>query len=238
MRFAETNRILIAGLAIALLVVGMGVGAQVAVSQSQTINGCVNKRTGVLKIADTCTNRERKIQWNVLGARGPQGPAGPAGSSGSAGSPGASGSAGATGATGAAGPSNAYLSFDDQSTRLNAIAPNLCHTSTFSLPAGDYVVVANANATADDPFSNSPAEFNIQVRISSGPPSYTILQSSPAVTGTSIPDDAYGTETSIWAFTNVPANSMVEVWCDSSTPINVRAVSVVAIKSGSVSSNF
>lgn len=232
MKFAETNRTWLAGLAVALLVIGMGIGSQVAVSQSQTINGCVNKRTGALKIAETCTSRERKISWNVLGARGPQGPAG---STGSAGPAGPAGSNGSTGATGPAGPSNAYLSVDNSnSTPLNGSAPTECHFSSFSLPAGDYVVIANANAAANVSGNNNPAQFNIQVRITSGSPSYTVYQSSLPVAGTWILDNYYGSETAIWAFEDVPAGSIVEVMCDSSSPINVTGVSVVAIKSGEV----
>ena len=238
MGFAETKRILVAGLAVSLLVIGMGVGSQVAVSQAQTINGCVNKSTGVLRITETCTKRERKIQWNVLGARGPQGPAGPAGSAGASGPAGPAGSSGSTGATGATGPSNAYLTFEDNDTQLSAMAPTLCLTSNFALPAGDYVVVANANASANVSWNNSDAQFNILIRISDGPPSYTIRDSSEPVVGTWIPDNRYGSESAVWGFKNVRANSYVEVWCDSSTQINVTSVSVVAIKSGVVESTY
>lgn len=234
MRFAETNRTWLAGLAVALLVIGMGIGSQVAVSQSQTINGCVNKRTGVLKIAETCTNRERKISWNVLGARGPQGPAGSPGSSGPAGPAGSPGSTGATGATGPAGPSNAYLTFDDSTTPLSGSAPTECLFSNFTLPAGDYVVMANANASTNVSWNNSTAQFNIQIRTSTGSPNWTTLESSQPVAGSWIPDNSYGSETAIWAFEDVPAGSIIEVWCDSSTAINVTSVSLVAIKSGDV----
>src|SRR5438045_8029071 len=64
-------------------------------STATKITACVSKRTGLVRIAKTCTNAERRIVWNVQGPRGARGPAG---------GKGAAGPAGAKGATGAAGP--------------------------------------------------------------------------------------------------------------------------------------
>ncbi len=44
-----------------------------ATSDINQISGCVNKKTGVLRIAKTCTNLERVIVWNKQGPQGPQG---------------------------------------------------------------------------------------------------------------------------------------------------------------------
>ena len=56
--------------------------ASILQSSAQTINGCMNKRTGALRIAIAsrpCTRFETAISWNQVGPPGPQGPPGPAG---------------------------------------------------------------------------------------------------------------------------------------------------------------
>jgi len=241
--FAETKRILVAGLAVSLLVIGMGVGSQVAVSQAQTINGCVNKSTGVLRITETCTKRERKIQWNVLGARGPQGPAGPAGSagaSGPAGPAGSSGSTGATGATGPAGPSNAYLDFTNFNTP-GAKKPTVlgddtvCYTSREFLPAGNYIVVADVTAKAQSSFATFKFLMNVVQVVNSQP---TFVSASRATNGISIPGNSSANETLIWAFTSVPDNSLIDLRCSATQNVDIEDVSVIAIKVGSASQGF
>lgn len=68
------------------------------IGAGQTINACVSRTTGevrILQTGQTCTATEEPLQWGVVGLQGPTGPAGPAG---------AVGPAGPQGATGAAGP--------------------------------------------------------------------------------------------------------------------------------------
>lgn len=55
---------------------------------AQTINGCVNTRSGALRISSTCAKGETPISWNQqgpTGATGATGPAGPTGATGPAG---------------------------------------------------------------------------------------------------------------------------------------------------------
>jgi Collagen triple helix repeat (20 copies) len=102
---------LVAGLAIVVTGGTLG-GIALASSSGQTeiiIRGCVNKATGVLRVASHCTNDERPLAWNQQGppgfpgSRGPSGPVGPAGAPGPAGSPGPTGSPGPSGSPGPAG---------------------------------------------------------------------------------------------------------------------------------------
>ena len=80
-----------------------------AASQSSQISGCVNKKTGVLRVASKCTSLEKPISWNIQGPQGdvgPQGLAGPQGEKGDTGSTGlqgAKGDPGVKGDTGAKG---------------------------------------------------------------------------------------------------------------------------------------
>jgi hypothetical protein len=71
--------------------------APLAGAAAATINACVSKSTGqlrVLKKGGTCTGTEKALSWNsagVQGPPGPQGPQGPAGPQGPQGPPGLSG---------------------------------------------------------------------------------------------------------------------------------------------------
>ncbi len=74
-----------------------------AASQSSQISGCVNKKTGALRVASKCTSLEKPISWNIQGPQGdvgPQGLAGPQGEKGDAGDTGPQGEKGDTGSTG------------------------------------------------------------------------------------------------------------------------------------------
>jgi hypothetical protein len=75
-----------------------------ASSQSSEIAGCVNKKTGALRIASKCTNLERPISWAKQGPQGVKGDTGPQGEKGETGSAGPQGEKGETGAQGIAGP--------------------------------------------------------------------------------------------------------------------------------------
>jgi len=99
----------------ALLVVTAGFVA----AQDTVINGCYDKKTGVLRIVAAgtlCKNGETGIIWNQAGPKGdtgpqgaqgpqgPQGPEGPKGADGATGPKGADGAMGPKGADGAMGP--------------------------------------------------------------------------------------------------------------------------------------
>lgn len=67
------------------------------------ISGCVNKRTGILRVSKVCKKTEYSIVWSQdgAGAKGATGPAGPTGPTGPIGLTGATGATGATGPAGA-----------------------------------------------------------------------------------------------------------------------------------------
>lgn len=68
------------------------VGLNFANSQPSSINGCVNKKSGLIRIADKCKNSERPLMWAFSGVQGSQGV------------PGEKGKPGPRGKTGAIGP--------------------------------------------------------------------------------------------------------------------------------------
>jgi hypothetical protein len=78
--------------------------AFVGAADAQVINACVVKKTGVVKIAPTCTTEETPLSWNIQGPAGAPGPQGPAGPQGAPGAQGPAGSPGAQGVTGSQGP--------------------------------------------------------------------------------------------------------------------------------------
>ena len=83
-----STKSLFAALCAFLLLVGAVIGSNVAVSSSQTVSGCINKKTGALRIADECSKSERKIQWNIYGIQGEKGEQGQVGERGPQGKPG------------------------------------------------------------------------------------------------------------------------------------------------------
>ena len=86
-----------------------GVGIVVAAATTNTVTGCANKTTGILRYAadGKCKSKiENKVEWNqagVAGAAGATGAAGAAGATGATGAKGDKGNTGVTGDTGAAG---------------------------------------------------------------------------------------------------------------------------------------
>ena len=50
-----------------------------AQTEVEVINGCVNNKTGVLRISDKCTKSETPISWNQTGPKGDTGETGPTG---------------------------------------------------------------------------------------------------------------------------------------------------------------
>jgi hypothetical protein len=81
MRKFSTRSIALASMTLAGLTL-VSSNIYLAAGESNQINGCVNKKTQVLRIAEKCTGGETKISWSV---QGPAGPAGPKGETGTAG---------------------------------------------------------------------------------------------------------------------------------------------------------
>jgi hypothetical protein len=67
---------------------------------SDEIQGCVNKKTGVLRVANKCSKDERRIAWNSMGPQGVQGDKGDKGDKGDIGEVGPIGLQGITGPQG------------------------------------------------------------------------------------------------------------------------------------------
>jgi hypothetical protein len=63
----------VAAIAIFALGVGLIAGPAISASQSNVINACVNKSTGLLRIAKKCTKAEKPLSWNKQGLQGEQG---------------------------------------------------------------------------------------------------------------------------------------------------------------------
>src|SRR3712207_9298794 len=86
-----------AAVALGCLAVGGGVAYAVIPNASGVINGCYERRTGLLRVVDgeACRKAESAIHWNQVGppgARGPQGERGLQGEKGEEGPPGVVGS--------------------------------------------------------------------------------------------------------------------------------------------------
>jgi len=72
MRKFSTRSIAIASMALAGLTL-ISSNIYLATGVSGQINGCVNKKTQVLRIAEKCNSGETKISWSVQGPTGPAG---------------------------------------------------------------------------------------------------------------------------------------------------------------------
>ncbi len=75
-----------------------------ASSGSNEITGCVNKKTGALRIVSKCSASEKLISWNKIGPQGIPGPQGLTGETGTVGPQGLPGLQGPKGEVGIAGP--------------------------------------------------------------------------------------------------------------------------------------
>jgi hypothetical protein len=98
------SRRLLAGAAVASVAVALGTYLTARDDSSSLIHGCVDNRSGGLRViaaSQMCGNKETAINWNISGPAGPLGPPGPAGAAGPAGP---QGSTGPTGSPGPAGP--------------------------------------------------------------------------------------------------------------------------------------
>ena len=108
MKIKEVTRML------AVLIVGFIFGsgltplhAEDPVPAGEILNVCINKKTGVLRVANKCTTAERKTVLGGVGARGEKGDKGDTGATGLTGETGAVGPQGAQGPAGTNGVNGA-----------------------------------------------------------------------------------------------------------------------------------
>jgi len=99
----STRSIAIAAFALSFLTL-ISTNIYFASSNSNEITGCVNKKTGLLRVATKCSSSEKPISWNKVGPQGIPGPQGLIGESGTIGPQGIPGPQGARGEMGFAGP--------------------------------------------------------------------------------------------------------------------------------------
>ena len=66
MRLHISSKSLFAVLCAFLLLIGAVIGSNVAVSQGQAVSGCVNKKSGILRISDECSKSEKKIHGTFM----------------------------------------------------------------------------------------------------------------------------------------------------------------------------
>ncbi len=102
----STRSISLAALALSFITL-ISTNIYFASSSSNEISGCVNKKTGALRIATKCSSSEKPISWNKIGPQGipgPQGLIGETGTAGPQGIPGPQGLRGEMGVTGPPGP--------------------------------------------------------------------------------------------------------------------------------------
>jgi hypothetical protein len=137
---------------ICLAIAGLcGVGATVAfgvASSPGVINGCVNKKTQVLRIvksASACKSGETPISWNAQGPQGSQGATGPQGPAG------AVGQTGPTGPQGVQGPPGQSADTCDLENRIHDVIPDFERSD--SCTEGQHCDDGNS-ATAGDTMHN------------------------------------------------------------------------------------
>jgi hypothetical protein len=109
-RWSALPRKVAVGSVIAVAVVAAaGIAWGAIPGQGGTINACVNKGLGILRVIDpstgaTCTRSEKPLAWNQTGPKGAAGANGQQGATGATGATGVQGPAGTPGADGAQGP--------------------------------------------------------------------------------------------------------------------------------------
>ncbi len=165
-------------------------------------------------------NDSWSAEVDLVGPAGLQGPAGPTGPSG------ASGPVGATGPSGNPGYSHLYFDFANIGLVHNGAAPELCHTSDFRLSQGAYTVIAYVEAFDDPEIDGGQSQVNAQIGIGA--------EISESIRGTTVPEFGHGSVTILWTFKSVLDNSPVDIYCDSSGGVEFGYVSLVAIKSNTV----
>jgi len=172
-----------------LVVATIGVAATAGIaaatgSGSDTINGCVGKTTGALRVVESgqkCRTSEYGIEWNERGPQGRRGPTGatgatgpagaagaggatgstgPQGAQGNEGAPGAPGANGATGPTGTTGATGATGPAGISGARFFGLSANVpgydfVKAGSTVVGAGSYVLIATVQATDQNEDDNS-----------------------------------------------------------------------------------
>ena len=98
----STRSISIAALALSLITL-ISTNVYFASSSSNEITGCVNKKSGTLRITSKCTSSEKQISWSKVGPQGIPGPQGLIGETGTVGPQGLKGEKGIDGLLGPVG---------------------------------------------------------------------------------------------------------------------------------------
>lgn len=171
----------------------------VSAQNDQTINGCVNKRTGILKIVNDPNECKKKKQTSIsFNQTGPSGPAGPQGSTGPQGPTGSAGPAGPAGPQGAQGQPPAFA-FDEapavpSDPPFSTSSPSYVQAPdgpsvTVNVPASGYIEVGASALMSDDAGAVSlfdvstddpvPGQSDVCDDISGAPPNQGLLFTSP-----------------------------------------------------------
>ncbi|MGN6275920.1 MAG: hypothetical protein ACTHNP_08320 [Solirubrobacterales bacterium] len=133
--------------------------ALASAGSSSAIHGCYSKRTGVLRVANTCRHGEKRLVWNQT-ITGPQGPRG---------------AEGAVGPAGAAGSARAYAyvngsvsspSFNAQRTRgFSAVSEPAKGVYCLTAPGIDPATTAPAvTAVYNSGFAGVPTSAKLEAR--------------------------------------------------------------------------
>jgi hypothetical protein len=86
------------------ILVALGLlSSQSVLAAGSSINACVDKKTGVVRIVNKCKTTETAMTWNQTGVAGPKGETGPKGDTGNTGPQGITGPAGPQGVQGPVG---------------------------------------------------------------------------------------------------------------------------------------
>jgi hypothetical protein len=174
-----------AGAVVAILA---GAGIAIATSSGAVINGCVNKKSGVLRIVrgGRCKKSERAIAWNSQGVPGRNGADGTNGTDGTNGADGTNGTDGAVAAYRGSQQTTANISTPGTSSTLLSV----------NVPEGDYAVSGKVEVTTQENAGGTAPE-TVAVNCVLG-----------VVTGTTFG----GVDTTNWTGTNLAVNVPQSAW--------------------------
>ena len=124
-----------------------GVGIVVAVATTNTVTGCANKTTGILRYSadGKCKSKiENKIEWNQAGAAGAAGATGATGATGAKGDKGNTGVTGDTGAAGATFQNATEVALTDAAATLTST--QIISSRLFKVTSATAVTLTTATA--------------------------------------------------------------------------------------------